>query len=384
MLFPSNFWTAASSGPRQSTTARLVDRIRNFALWCESGSKARHPSGPENSFGEVNAMPTDSLRPVPGLVLFAALVLAAIASAARAEDYPSRPIRLVVPYAAGGGADSVARIVAKRVSETIGQPIVIENRGGAGSIIGTELVNKSDPDGYTLLLGQSGPISINPAVYKKLPYDPLKDFAPVTMTTAYPYIMVVNPTLGVKSLKEFVALAARKPGELNYGTTGVGAANHLVTELFDSKAGIKMTHIPYRGTALAVADLLAGQVQVVFADPITALPQINAGTLLALAVTSKERSPVAPQLPTISESGYPGFDAIAWHGILAPANTPPAIVQKLNAEIVAALKDPETRALLEKQAMQTVGNSPEAFARFIREDIAIWKAVADQAKVEVR
>jgi tripartite-type tricarboxylate transporter receptor subunit TctC len=329
-------------------------------------------------------MPTDSLRPVPGLVLFTALALAAIASAARAEDYPSRPIRLVVPYAAGGGADSVARIVAKRVSETIGQPIVIENRGGAGSIIGTELVNKSDPDGYTLLLGQSGPISINPAVYKKLPYDPLKDFAPVTMTTAYPYIMVVNPTLGVKSLKEFVALAARKPGELNYGTTGVGAANHLVTELFDSKAGIKMTHIPYRGTALAVADLLAGQVQVVFADPITALPQINAGTLLALAVTSKERSPVAPQLPTISESGYPGFDAIAWHGILAPANTPPAIVQKLNAEIVAALKDPETRALLEKQAMQTVGNSPEAFARFIREDIAIWKAVADQAKVEVR
>ena len=329
-------------------------------------------------------MPTDSLRPVPGLVLFAALVLAAIASAARAEDYPSRPIRLVVPYAAGGGADSVARIVAKRVSETIGQPIVIENRGGAGSIIGTELVNKSNPDGYTLLLGQSGPISINPAVYKKLPYDPLKDFAPVTMTTAYPYIMVVNPTLGVKSLKEFVALAARKPGELNYGTTGVGAANHLVTELFDSKAGIKMTHIPYRGTALAVADLLAGQVQVVFADPITALPQINAGTLLALAVTSKERSPVAPQLPTISESGYPGFDAIGWHGILAPATTPPAIVQKLNAEIVAALKDPETRALLEMQAMQTVGNSPEAFARFIREDIAIWKAVADQAKVEVR
>ena len=290
----------------------------------------------------------------------------------------------MVPYAAGGGADSVARIVAKRVSETIGQPIVIENRGGAGSIIGTELVNKSDPDGYTLLLGQSGPISINPAVYKKLPYDPLKDFAPVTMTTAYPYIMVVNPTLGVKTLKEFVALAASKPGELNYGTTGVGAANHLVTELFDSKAGIKMTHIPYRGTALAVADLLAGQVQVVFADPITALPQIAAGTLLALAVTSKERSPVAPQVPTISESGYPGFDAIAWHGILAPANTPPAIVQKLNAEIVAALKDPETRALLEKQAMQTVGNSPEAFASFIREDIAVWKAVADQAKVEVR
>jgi tripartite-type tricarboxylate transporter receptor subunit TctC len=289
---------------------------------------------------------------------------------------------LIVPYAAGGGADSVARIVARRVSETIGQAIVIENRGGAGSIIGTDLVNKSDPDGYTLLLGQSGPISINPAIYKKLPYDPIKDFAPISMTTAYPYIMVVNPKLGVKTLNEFVALAKGKPGELNYGTTGVGAANHLVTELFDFKAGIKMTHIPYRGTALAVTDLLAGQVQMVFADPISALPHINAGTLLALAVTSKERSPVAPSVPTVSESGYPGFDAIAWHGILAPANTPPAIVNKLNTEIVAALKDPETTALLEKQAMQTVGSSPQAFADFIKQDIAVWKEVAEQAKLE--
>jgi tripartite-type tricarboxylate transporter receptor subunit TctC len=313
-----------------------------------------------------------------------ALAAALAAGAARGDDYPSRPIRLIVPYAAGGGADSVARIVAKRVSETIGQAIVIENRGGAGSIIGTEIVNKSDPDGYTLLLGQSGPISINPAIYKKLPYDPVKDFAPVSMTTAYPYIMVVNPKLGVKTLEQFVALAKGKPGELNYGTTGVGAANHLVTELFDFKAGIKMTHIPYRGTALAVTDLLAGQVQMVFADPISALPHINAGTLLALAVTSKERSPVAPNVPTVSESGYPGFDAIAWHGILAPANTPPAIVNKLNTEIVAALRDPETAALLEKQAMQTVGSSPQAFADFIKQDIAVWKEVAEQAKVELQ
>jgi tripartite-type tricarboxylate transporter receptor subunit TctC len=321
-----------------------------------------------------------SRLPVLALVLASTLA----AGATRADDYPSHPIKLIVPYAAGGGADSVARIVAKRVGETIGQPIVVENRGGAGSIIGTELVNKSEPDGYTLLLGQSGPISINPAIYKNLPYDPVKDFAPVTMTTAYPYIMVVNPALGVKTLQEFVALAKRKPGELNYGTTGVGAANHLVTELFDSKAGIKMTHIPYRGTALAVTDLLAGHVQVVFADPISALQHINAGTLLALAVTSKERSPVAPNVPTIAESGYPGFDAIAWHGILAPANTPPAIIRKLNAEIVSALKDLETKALLEKQAMQTVGNSPEAFASFIKQDIAIWKDVAGQAQVEVK
>jgi tripartite-type tricarboxylate transporter receptor subunit TctC len=318
-----------------------------------------------------------------GLVAFG-LTVTLTAGTAPADDYPSRPIRLIVPYAAGGGADSVARIVAKRVGETIGQAIVIENRGGGGSIIGTELVNTSEPDGYTLLLGQSGPISINPAIYKTLPYDPIRDFAPVSMTTAYPYIMVVNPALGVKTLQEFVALAKSQPGKLNYGTTGVGAANHLVTELFDSKAGIAMTHIPYRGTALAVADLIAGHVQVVFADPISALPYMDAGTLLALAVTSKDRSPVAPAVPTISESGYPGFDAIGWHGILAPANTPPAIVKKLNTEIVEALKDPDTRALLEKQAMQTVGNSPQAFADFIKLDIAIWKEVADQAKVEVK
>jgi tripartite-type tricarboxylate transporter receptor subunit TctC len=314
----------------------------------------------------------------------AILLAASAACAAHAEDYPSRPIRLIVPYAAGGGADSVARIVAKRVGETIGQPIVIENRGGAGSIIGTEFVKNASPDGYTLLLGQSGPISINPAIYRELPYDPVKDFAPISMTTAYPYILVVNPALGVKTLQEFVALARSKPGELNYGTTGVGAANHMVTELFDSQAGIRMTHIPYRGTALAVTDLLAGHVQVVFADPITALAQLNAGTLLALAVTSKERSPVAPNVPTISESGYPGFDAIGWHGILAPANTPRAIVNRLNTEIVKALKDKGTAAQLEQQAMQTVGNSPEAFASFIKQDIAIWKAVAEQAKVEVK
>jgi len=320
---------------------------------------------------------------VRALVAFVSAVTS-INGTVQAADYPSRPIHLIVPYAAGGAADSIARILAKRIGKSIGQTVVIENRGGGGSIVGTEFVNKAEPDGYTLLLGQSGPISINPAVYRNLPYDPTKDFAPISLTTTYPYIMVVNPSLGVKTLQEFVALAKSKPGQLNYGTTGVGAANHLVTELFNSKAGIKMTHIPYRGTALAVTDLLAGQVQVVFADPISALQHVNSGTLIALAVTSKDRSPVAPAVPTMSESGFPGFDAIGWHGILAPANTPPAIVAKLNAEILGALKDPETRTLLESQAMQIVGSSPEAFAGFIRKDIAIWKEVADQAEIEVR
>lgn len=314
------------------------------------------------------------------------LVLAAILATnhSLADEYPSRPIHLIVPYAAGGSADSTARILATRIGKALGQSVVVENRGGGGAIIGAEFVNKSEPDGYTLLLGQSGPISINPAVYKSLPYDPVTDFAPVSLTTTYPYVMVVNAALGVKTLKEFVALAKNKPGELNYGTTGVGSSNHLVTELFASRAGIKMTHIPYRGTAVAVTDLLAGQVQVVFSDPISALQYVKSGALIALAVTSKDRSPVAPEVPTISESGYPGFDAIAWHGILAPANTPPAIVAKLNAEIVKALNDPDTRSLLETQAIQIVASSPQAFASFIKQDIATWKDVADQAKIEVR
>lgn len=312
-----------------------------------------------------------------------AFALQFLAVTAFAADYPARPIRLVVPYAPGGGADSVARIVAKKVSENIGQPIVIENKGGAGSIVGTDIVAKADPDGYTLLLGQSGPISINPAVYRTLPYDPVNDFAPVTMTTAYPYILVVNAELPVKTLQEFVALAKSKPGAMNYGSTGVGAANHLVAELFNSKAGLKMTHVPYRGTALAVGDLLSGQLSMVFGDPISVLGHIKAGKLRALAVTSTERSPVAPEVPTVAESGYPGFEALAWHGILAPAKTPAAIVEKLNAEIVKALADPATKKLLTDQAMTTVGNTPPAFAAFIQKDIILWKGVAQAANVTV-
>jgi tripartite-type tricarboxylate transporter receptor subunit TctC len=303
---------------------------------------------------------------------------------ARADDFPSHPIHLIVPYAAGGSADGTARVIANQIGKATGHTIVVENRGGSASIVGTEFVNKSDPDGYTLLLGQSGPIAINPAVYKNLPYDPVKDFAPIALTSVYPYIMVVNRSLGVKTVQEFVALAKSKPGALNYGTTGVGASNHLLTELFDIKAGIKMTHIPYRGTSLAVADLVAGQVQVVFSDPISALQLINSGTLVALAVTSKDRSPVAPNVPTIAESGYPGFDAVGWHGILAPAKTPPAIIAKLNAEILQALKNPETKNQLERQAIQVVGSSPQEFADFIKKDLSVWKEVADQAKIEVR
>ena len=318
------------------------------------------------------------------LALLLALAFAGIATAAQAQDYPTRPIRLIVPFAAGGAADATARIIGKKVGDALGQTFVIENRGGGNGGIGTEIVKSSDPDGYTLLLGQSGPISINPGIYPKLSYDPEKDLVPICMTTAYPYVLVVNPSLGVKTVAELVALAKSKPGALNYGTTGVGSSNHLVTELFADKAGIKLTHIPYRGTSLAVADLIAGQVQLVFADPVSGLSQVRGGSLIALGVTSKERSPVAPDLPTIAESGYPGFDAIAWHGIMAPAGTPPAIVKRLNTEIVKALKEPHTAKLIEAQAIQIVASTPEEFAAFIKKDVVLWRDVARQAHIEVK
>ncbi|MDI1284184.1 MAG: tripartite tricarboxylate transporter substrate binding protein [Reyranella sp.] len=316
-------------------------------------------------------------------VLALGLTAPALANQAFAADYPTRAIRIVVPYAPGGGADAVARVLARKVGESVGQTIVVENKGGAGSIVGTELVAKADPDGYTLLLGQSGPISINPAVYKSLPYDPAKDFAPITMTNSYPYVLVVNPSLQARTLQEFVALGKSKPGTMNYGTTGVGAANHLVSELFCAKAGLKMTHIPYRGTALAVADLVAGQVTMVFGDPVSVLPHVRAGRLVALAVTSPQRSPVAPEIPTMAEGGYPAVEAVAWHGILAPAKTPPEIIKKLNTEIVKALQDPSVKSLLDNQAMQVVGDTPEQFAAFIRKDTAMWKTVAAAANVSV-
>ncbi|MBN9089209.1 MAG: tripartite tricarboxylate transporter substrate binding protein [Reyranella sp.] len=315
--------------------------------------------------------------------LLGALAAPLAARTALAADYPTRPIRLIVPYAPGGGADAVARIIAKLAGDSMGQSIVVENKGGAGSIVGTDLVAKAAPDGYTLLLGQSGPISINPAVYKTLPYDPVKELVPISMTNSYPYVLVINGKTAAKDLAAFVALAKEKAGGFNYGTTGVGAANQLMAELFCDKAGVKMTHIPYRGTALAVADCVANNVTMVFGDPVSVLPHVNSGSLRALAVSSPQRSPVQPTVPTMAESGYPGVEAVAWHGIFAPAKTPQEIIDKLNTEIVKALKNPEIVDLLNKQAMSPVGGTQAEFAAFLKKDVATWKDVATMAKVSV-
>ena len=313
----------------------------------------------------------------------AAATAPAMPRSASALDYPVRQLRWIVGFTPGGGADIAVRIMAQWLSARLGQSIVIENKPGASSNISIQAAVSSPPDGYTLLFVAAS-AAVNVTLFDNLPFDLVRDIAPVAGLIDFPLVMVVNAALCVKTLKEFVALARSKPGGLNYGTTGVGSSNHLVTELFASRAGIRMTHIPYRGTALAVTDLLAGQVQLVFSDPISSMQYVKSGALVALAVTSKNRSPIAADVPTIAESGYPGFDALAWHGILAPAHTPPAIVAKLNTEIVKALNDPETKALLATQAIEPVGSSPEAFADFIKRDISLWKDVAEKAKIEVR
>jgi tripartite-type tricarboxylate transporter receptor subunit TctC len=240
----------------------------------------------------------------------------------------------------------------------------------------------AEPDGYTLL--QAGATSINMAVFENLKYDLLRDFTPVSMTAYYPYIVGVNVGLPIKTLQEYVAYAKSKPGELNYGSAGVGTAPHLVTENFNVTAGLKVTHVPYRGTALAMTDLLGGQLTILFGDPVTLLQQIRAGTVRGLAVTSPQRFPIVPELPTVAESGYPGFEGAAWHGILVPAKTPPDIVKKLQTEIAAALRHPETIALMTNQGMQPVGNTSEEFAAFLKSDIEMWRKVSDRTGIKIK
>lgn len=318
-----------------------------------------------------------------GAALAAFLVAPVLSHSAAAQDYPTRAITLIVPFAAGGGADAVARIVAQRLGDKVGQPVVVENRTGAAAIIGTQAVARAKPDGYTLLLGQSGPISINPAVYKDLKYDPIKDFAPVVRLTEYPYVMVVNGASPYTTVQALVKAAKAKPGAVTFGSYGIGGANHLVAEMFAASAGIKLLHVPYRGTAPAVTDLMSGQLDLVFSDPFSALANVRAGKLRAIAVTGKNRSPVLPDVPTLAQSGFPEFDAVGWHGILAPAGTPDDIVAKLNGAIVKILADPETKALLAAQATEAVGDTPAEFGAFIKADVAKWSAIAKEANIIV-
>ena len=313
-----------------------------------------------------------------------ALTLALACAGANAQGYPSKPIRLVVPYPAGGPLDIMARAIGQKLTEAWSQPVIVDNRAGAGGNIGADLVAKAAPDGYTLLMGAVATQAINPALYSKIPYDAAKDFAPVALVAQVPNILVVNPAVPVNSVRELIELARAKPGTLNFASGSTGSTGHLAGELFKTMAGVDMMHIPYKGAAPATTDLLAGQVQLMFDNLANALPNVKAGKLRALAVTTLARSPAVPDLPTIAESGLPGFDLTTWFGLLVPAGTPPEIVAKLSAEVVRALNSNDMRERLQRMGAEPpANNTPEHFAAFIRSEAAKYAKVVKSSGAKV-
>ena len=299
--------------------------------------------------------------------------------AAAADVYPSRPIRFVVAFPPGGGTDIIARSIAQKLSERLAQQVVVDNRPGAGGNIGTDVVAKSAPDGYTLLMGSAGPLAINASLFKTMPFDPIRDLAPVTLAASTPNVLVVHPSLKATTLKELIALARARPGEINFASSGYGTPAHLAGELFNSMAGVKLVHVPYKGASPALADLLGGQVQIMFSTMPPALPHVRDGKLRALAVTSAKRSPAAPELPTVDEAGLPGFEANTWHGVVLPAGAPPSIITRLNHEIVAILHLPEVMERLSSQGAEALGSTPEEFAAYIRSETAKWAKVVRES-----
>jgi len=298
---------------------------------------------------------------------------------AQAEDYPNHTIKLIVPTGAGGITDILARLVGKHISEQVGQPVVIDNRTGAGGTIGTRAVAQAEPDGYTLLMVFPSHAA-NPALYAKLPYDSEKDFAPISMVTKVSEILLVPNTSPAKTVKEFVELARK--GQLNYASVGVGSLAHLSMELFLSTAGVKITHVPYRSVPQAQQAVMTGEVAAFFDTPITALPQVKAGTVRALGISTAKRLTIAPDIPTIAEAGLAGYEVVGWNGVLAPAGTPRPIIDKLNKLVRDALKTPEMEKLLTEQGIEPAGNSPEEFANLMHADIEKWKRVTREAGIE--
>jgi len=318
------------------------------------------------------------------LLGLAAALLLALAPLAQAEPYPSKPIHFIVPYPPGGPLDTVARLLARKVSESVNQPVIVENKPGAGGNIGAEYVAKSAPDGYTILMGAVATHAINPTLYSHIPYDPVKDFAPVTELAWTPNVLVVNPSLPVSNVQQFIAYAKAHPGQLNFGSGSTGSAGHLAGELFKSMAGVQMVHVPYKGAAPAMQDLIAGRIQLMFDNLASSLGHIRAGSVKALAVTTAKRSSMAPQLPTIAESGLPGFDISTWFGVFAPGGTPQPVVQQLHDEFVKALDAPDVRATMKKLGAEPVGNTPQEFAAYIHSEAQKYARVirASGAKVD--
>src|SRR5215831_3539652 len=305
-------------------------------------------------------------------LFFCAACAVAPLSSLAADAWPTRPVRIIAPFPPGSGVDIIARVTAQALTESLKQPFVVENRAGAGGTIGSEVASKAPPDGYTLLLGNVSTLTIAPNLYRKLPYDPVRDFAPITVITVMNSVLVVHPSLPARSLKEFVALAKAKPRSLNYGSAGSGTTTHLGAELFKSMAGVDLVHVPYKGSGAALTDLLAGQVQAVFGTIATVLPQVKAGKLRALGVTSLKRTDLLPDVPSINEALLPGFEVMVWQGIVAPARTPDSVIARLHSEIVKSLRAPAMKEQLTSQGLEGVGNSPKEFGDYIRSEYAKW------------
>ena len=302
-------------------------------------------------------------------------LLIAISVTAVAAEYPTRQVRMVVGAVSGGGVDITGRVIAAKLSEQLGQQFFVDNRPGAGGNVGSEFVAKSPPDGHTLLMGTIAVLAINPSLYKELALDPLRDFAPISRAADSTNILVVHPALPVNSVKELIALARARPGDLVYGSSGVGTAGHLSGELFSSMAGLKLIHVPYKGGPPSMIDLIAGRLQIVFATAVVGVPQMQAGKVKGLAVTIAKRSTFAPQLPTMAEAGLPGFEANNWYGLVAPVKTPPEIIARLNREVVALLNTTDIRDILFKQGIETAPSTPEEFGAYMKTEIAKWKKV---------
>jgi len=318
---------------------------------------------------------------IPAIAVAAALSGAVSTALAQADSYPTRPIRFIAANSPGGGLDITARAIAPKLTAALGQQVIVDNRAGAAGSVAAELVAKSQPDGYTIMVGSIGGLAVNTHLYKNLGYNPLRDHAAITWATSGSNVLVVHPTVQAKSVKELIALAKAQPGKLTYGSSGAGNAGHLAGELFNGMAGVSMVHIPYKGGAPAMLDLLAGRIQLIFSSAPTAVPQVKNGKIRGLAVTTARRSVVLPDLPTVAEAGVPGFEADNWYGVVTVAKTPPAIIKRLNAELVKALHMPDVKQLLLTQGLEVRTSTPQEFAAYIRSEYEKWAKVIKAAGI---
>ena len=300
-----------------------------------------------------------------------------------AQSYPNKPVKMIVTFAAGGGADFMGRLIGQKLTETMGQPVIVDNRAGAGGAIGNEAVAKAPPDGYTLLLGAAGPLVISPALYAKMSYDVVKDLAPVTLLAHVPFALCAHPSVPAATVKELIALAKRTPGKLNFGSSGTAGAPHLAGELFKASAGVDLLHVPYKGLAPAITDLIGGQLDLIFADVNLVKPHVEGKRIRGLAVTGATRSAILPQLPTVSEAALPGYQAGTWYGVLAPAGVSREIIAKLHAEIIRILGSAEIKERLATQGAEPAGNTPEQFAAMIRAELDKWAKVVKAANIKL-